>query len=115
MIKLYSGAHALETHHVRNLLEQAGIRAVVMGDALAITRGETPWGPETLPAIWIEEADAEEALRIVRQHEDSGLRRIDVAPLPDWACPACGETVDGEFGECWNCRTPQVATDEGKT
>ena len=25
---------------------------------------------------------------------------------PDWICPHCGETTEGQFSECWNCQSP---------
>ena len=25
------------------------------------------------------------------------------APLPSWCCFACGELVEGQFFQCWNC------------
>lgn len=27
----------------------------------------------------------------------------DSPPAPAWACPACGEQVEGNFNTCWNC------------
>ena len=30
----------------------------------------------------------------------------------DWTCPTCGEFVEKEFGECWNCGRPRQAIEE---
>jgi rubrerythrin len=27
----------------------------------------------------------------------------DEEPLEPWICPSCGETIEGQFDQCWHC------------
>jgi hypothetical protein len=104
LIKLYTGRDAMDAHHVRAILEGEGIPCTVMGEGLSSARGELPMTAETLPAVWIQEDDADHGLRVVREflatpsHEDPGVAALD------WTCPHCGELVEGQFAQCWSCQ-----------
>ena len=88
---------------VANGLENEGIAAQIKGDALGAALGEVPpiaaW-----VEVWIaDDSRADEARAVVRE------ATADVGPLPDWTCATCGETVEGQFGACWQCSTPRPA------
>jgi len=34
--------------------------------------------------------------------------RDDSPPAPAWACPACGEQVEGNFNACWKCGRERI-------
>ncbi|MBU0639025.1 MAG: DUF2007 domain-containing protein, partial [Planctomycetes bacterium] len=87
---------------LRGLLAQHGIESVVMNAGLAHVGGEVPFfltGPE----LWVaRDEDLARALEIVEQFE-SGAEEASV-PREAWQCSKCGEMIEGQFTECWNCR-----------
>ncbi len=105
LVKLHASRAVHELHMLRDLLEDAGIRAVVLGETLAQGRGELPMTPDTLPAVWVGEADADRALSLAREFEARTKPGAAAAgqAAPDWTCPACGESIEGQFTDCWNC------------
>jgi len=89
---------------LRGALEAVGIKAVVRRDTLFSTRGETPVTVDTLPEVWIpDDADLELAVRIVRELESPA----GSVPGPPWICASCGERVEPQFDQCWNCGSPR--------
>jgi hypothetical protein len=110
MKKLYTARDAMEAHFLRQLLQQEGIPAEVLGENLSIARGELPLTAETLPSVWVRSEHAERAVRVVAQmlSQASGG---DAAGDP-WTCPGCGEAIEGQFDICWNCQTPRPEDDK---
>ena len=88
--------NVIDAHHRANILRSAGIRAEVRNTLLGGAVGDIPF-IETGPQIWIQDGqDASIA------HEVLAL--VDQAPTqPAWKCPACGEAIEGQFAQCWNC------------
>lgn len=84
--------------HVYNLLQQAGLSVEFRNQFSAGALGELP-ATEVIPELWVEEATylrAEEILnRVIRDREDN--------QKPDWICAQCGETIEGQFSQCWQC------------
>ena len=103
VIKIFTARDLLEAHHVRGMIESAGIRAAVMGETLSFARGEVPMTQETLPSVWVLECDAEAAMPIVREWVGPGDREPEDVMLAAWRCPQCGEAIEGQFSACWNC------------
>jgi len=95
---VHTARHPTEAHLIRGMLEAQGIRAAVKGDQLYGAFGELP----VLPTVWILDdtlaADADriviEFLRGTAAHRYSHER---------WTCATCGETLEGQFTECWKC------------
>jgi hypothetical protein len=48
----------------------------------------------------LDDGDYESALRIL-----SPLRAKDPAPVGDWDCRNCGESVPDNFTNCWKCES----------
>ncbi len=86
----------VEAHHRANLLHSAGIRAEVRNTYLAGAVGDIPF-IEAGPQIWIDDRENEQLARAI----------LDEAGQPttqsSWHCESCGETIEGQFGQCWNC------------
>jgi hypothetical protein len=96
MKRVFSTFNLQAAHHSRNLLEAEGIRAVVRNEILSSAMGELP-PAECQIEVWVlREADAARASEILRQPSVGG---------PPWKCPACGETSEGQFTQCWRCGT----------
>jgi hypothetical protein len=102
---VFTARHPAEAHLIRGMLEADGIRAVVRNDQLYGAFGEIP----VLPTVWIvddSEADCSSELIVgflcgsaARAH---GYER--------WTCVHCGEVLEGQFTDCWNCGSsrPQI-------
>ena len=75
------------------MLEAAGIRAVVRNEFLSSAMGELP-PAECQAEVWVlNDADAQQAERILLAGPPSG---------PDWTC-SCGEVLGAQFSQCWRC------------
>jgi len=94
MKRVYSSHNLVLAHHVRNLLESEGIRSEVRNQVLSSAMGELP-PAECQAEVWVLNArDADRAEAILRIPAPSG---------PLWSCRSCGETLEGQFLQCWNC------------
>jgi len=76
-------------------LTAAGFAARVMRAHASSIAGEIP-PDQALPEVWISDDERlEDARRLFDQWMTAAERR--------WACPQCGEIVEGPFEQCWNC------------
>lgn len=98
MKTVYPARDEMEAHFVRSLLESQGIVATVQGGTLSAARGELPLTPDTLPSVWVNDEDESRALAIVR-----AFVQQTPSSAPPWTCPQCGESVESQFTQCWNC------------
>ena len=78
-----------------DLLRQGGYEVSVQRAFGSSIAGEIP-PDQALPEVWVHDA-ADYAGAAALLH---ALRHL---PHRHWRCPACGETVDGPFEQCWNC------------
>ena len=93
MRRIYSSFNLAAVHHARNLLQSAGIRAVVRNEYLSSAMGDLP-PAECQAELWLlDAADLWRAERILFSRECAG---------PDWTC-ACGEVLGAQFTQCWRC------------
>lgn len=104
--RAYIAADPVDAHMVRGMLEAQGIAAVVKGDIAWSARGETPPMDDTAPQVWVDEADLAEAREAIDRRE-----RGDVGRGRPWGCPSCGERIEAQFDQCWNCGTDRPAPD----
>ena len=112
MQHLYTARDAMDANFLRGLLEQEGIRAVVQGEALQETWGNLNLTQESLPSVWVDDADAAKAGPIVEEYRrrdaanaDASDEEVDraAAGRPTWACPNCGRPNERQFTACWHC------------
>ena len=107
MRHVYTGRDEMDAHFVKGLLEQEGIEAVVTGEALESTFSTLPLSATSLPGVYVPEADEERAAVIVRDYQQVDRANADPAtedaPRATWKCANCGEAVEEQFTECWNC------------
>jgi len=91
--RVYSSYNLAAVHHARNVLEAAGIRAVVRNQYLSSAMGDLP-PAECQPELWVlDDADVWRAEQLLFTPPPQG---------EGWQC-ACGETLGGQFTQCWNC------------
>jgi hypothetical protein len=102
---IFSSLNLVELHHLKNLLQSAGIRCRIHREDLARLAGEVPF-PECSAQLVIEPgADAERAQEIVREFA-ACPEPVEGRPARNagsWACPGCGERLEGQFTACWKC------------
>ncbi|MEE8428490.1 MAG: DUF2007 domain-containing protein [Gammaproteobacteria bacterium] len=98
MTRIYSSHDGLMINHLRNLLESLDIRCQVKNEVLASAAGELP-PTECQPELWVVEsaqaAKAEAAIKAALSPNESAG--------PGWSCPACGEQIESQFTQCWQC------------
>ena len=89
--------------HMQTILNSAGIATDLRNAGAAGLAGEVPY-TQVYPELWIlNNADEERARAIIRDYREKDA----ATPIgPDWKCPNCGESVEGQFAECWNCGSP---------
>jgi len=108
LVQVYTAHDEIEAYFVKNLLEQAGLDAVVMGGTLASAYGGLPMVSDTRPSVWVLPEDLEHAEAVVAEYVDNLTDETDAPPTgEDWTCPHCGETVEAQFTDCWKCQTPR--------
>ena len=101
MTRVYVAKHPTDAHLFKGILEQEGIEAIVRGEALFGARGEAPLTFDTLPSVWV--LDPEDAERAGCLALEYGRGAAPAGPRDTWRCGGCGEIVEEQFGECWNC------------
>lgn len=80
----------------QRMLEGAGIACEVRNRYIGAAVGELP-ADQVAPQLWLrDERDAERAEALLAE-----LRRPSA--LPAWRCFGCGELVEGQFFQCWQC------------
>jgi hypothetical protein len=96
MKTVYSAANIALVSIFQRLLEERGIKCWTKNEALLTGIGEIP-PIETWPQLCVEDEDYSEAKRLVE--EALSAKDIDIS----WKCDSCGEVIEGQFTECWNC------------
>jgi hypothetical protein len=98
MKRLHSAKDPLMIGHLKNVLDTFGIRCVARNSDLISAAGELP-PVECWPELWVVDDDKFGRAR--------SILRKTLAPLQSvkkpWHCVGCGETIEGQFSECWNC------------
>lgn len=87
--------------HLRQVLEDHGIRCLIKNEYLAGGLGELPFN-ECWPELWVlDEADHRYAGEIA-----AGILESREPGREPWRCPDCGEELEGQFTDCWRCGDP---------
>jgi ribosomal protein S27AE len=111
MKQVYATQTPPEAHMVKGFLETNGILAIVQGDNLVGLHGGIPITPATSSTVWVAERDFDQALALVDDffHGEAA----EGEPGENWYCPVCGEVLEAQFTECWNCGASRYTpTDE---
>ena len=98
MLKIHSSQNATEIHNLANVMKDHGIECEIHGENLSAAVGELP-AIECWVELWILDESMQDAARKIIA-EGSG------PPGEAWTCRKCGESVGGEFSQCWNCQAP---------
>lgn len=101
---VHTAKHPTEAHMIRGMLEAEGVRAMVKGDQLYGAYGELP----VLPTVWIlDDALVAHAENLVIDFLRGTAARKYAHER--WTCARCGEKLEGQFTECWNCGQTRTA------
>jgi hypothetical protein len=88
--------HAIAAAHYAGALRAGGIECEVRNTMLSGALGEIPF-LECAPQIWIRNAlDEARARELIEQ------LRAPISGEP-WTCEKCGEVLEPQFAQCWNC------------
>jgi hypothetical protein len=98
--RIFSARNDFEAHHLRAVLEAAGVHAVVIGEQLGQARGELPMSFAASPCVWVDESAIERAEAVLAEARGERDRED---PADAWTCPSCGEYVEPTFDQCWKC------------
>ncbi len=89
--RVYTAYNPIEAEIIAQRLISFGINAEVRDAKL--------WGaigllPVIEPTIWVKSHQEQQALQILSNTNASDEH---------WDCPDCGESIEGQFSDCWNC------------
>jgi len=98
----YASLKAHEIHHLKNLLESAGIRCRLRNEGLSTLAGEVPFTECAMQLVLENESDGGHANSLLRE-----MNGRSAAATGTWNCTGCGERLEAQFTACWNCGTPK--------
>lgn len=105
MKKIYSSQDRLMTGHIKNILENEEIECIIKNEHLSSILGEIP-PIECWAEVWIaDDSHYDRAVQIVEK-----ALTAQQMPQSTWHCPTCGEELEGQFTECWNCGASREQT-----
>lgn len=103
MKKIFSSTNLGIAANLKNLLESQGIMTVMKNYYLTSAMGEVPPG-ECWPELWvIDERQYEAAVALIKENQSSTAQTG--AP---WQCVFCGEQLEAQFTQCWQCGNSRV-------
>lgn len=97
MKKIYSSQDRMMVVLMKASLESGGLRWVIKNEWLAGAAGELP-PIECWPELWIVD---DEQYQWARSLVKAVLDAADQEPA--WQCLRCGESLEGQFAQCWQC------------
>ena len=97
MKEIYTARNSIEAHLIAEMLQRNSIEVRVRGESLF----GFPIG-QRYPSVCVKD-DAESAR--ARDLVKSFLQELKEAEEVDWTCAECGETLEMQFLECWQCGT----------
>lgn len=98
MKRIYSAKDPLMIGHLKNVLATFGIRCITRKYDLSSAAGELP-PIECWPELWVVDDEKVNRAEAILKKTLAPLRSVQKS----WLCPGCGETIEGQFSECWNC------------
>ncbi len=96
MRQVYTSQDLTQVGYYKSILDEVGIHSFIRNE-----NGNNPEvsGAGFLPSLCvIEDADYDEALRILKSQQKEEVVRVD-----EWKCTSCSEINPPNFELCWNC------------
>jgi len=101
MKRVFTSPDSAELGLLKNVLQKAGIRCVVVNEQM----GQMIPAPPFQAELWVErEEDYGEATALMEAwyHPTPAAEAL-------WICSRCGEQLGSQFTKCWKCGTPRHA------
>lgn len=98
-VEVFSARDLVEAYFVRDLLIDAGIEAIVVGDPLGMAVGDIP-PIVASPRIWVPSSDTNEARQLTDEYQ---RRRLNAITRESAYCYHCGEPVTQGRSDCPAC------------
>jgi hypothetical protein len=99
MKKVYTSQDIGIVHYLKNMLEDNDIACVIKDENISIVGYSDRFPMISWPEIWVmDDSKEHEALEIIE-----GVVISTDSVNKSWKCTNCGEQVEGQFTECWNC------------
>ena len=109
MKKIYSAKDPLMVAHLKNVLTIFGVPCITRNLDLSSAAGELP-PIECWPELWITNDEKfDRAKSIIRKT----LAPLESVKKP-WRCAGCGEELEGQFTECWNCGRSRLRSENNR-
>jgi hypothetical protein len=106
MRKVYGSQLLPMVGHLRNVLEAHGIECLLKNEFTTGAIGELP-PTECWPELWVmDDMRFDEAAAIVSAASLENLAESG----SHWTCDHCGEQLEGQFTDCWNCGHSRIVT-----
>ena len=106
MRKVYSSPYQNLVHCAKSILDDYKIECVILREQLASAVGGIA-PVDAWAEIWVlDSGQQSEALVILER----SLTLNETGQKP-WQCPKCGELVEAQFTQCWNCDTERVQSE----
>jgi len=83
--------------HIEALLSQSGISVEYRNQYMSGGMGELP-PMDVTPELWVEAAAYPRAEDIMQRATSD-----DAEASSEWLCPKCGEDIEAQFAQCWQC------------
>ena len=83
---------------LRERLAGEGIVCLVRNDELSSALGEIPF-VECYPELWLVDDEVWPRARLLLEKWQEEVAAVG----PEWTCPGCGESIEGQFQACWKC------------
>lgn len=99
MKTVYHNADPVMAEFIGGMLNDAGIPAHVHQAGLYGASGEIPPNECWARIVVVHEEQATEARELVMEY----LEGDPVGDATEWTCPSCGERIEPQFTQCWNC------------
>ncbi len=90
-------ADRAEAGLLKELLEKEGVACLIRNEQLFAALGEIPF-LECFPELWVVD---DEIWPRAKSLLDNWFKSDEEAVA--WVCSSCGESLEGQFGACWQC------------
>ena len=103
--KIYTARGRGDAYVLNGLLQAAGIESVIRGDDFVPLQSVGLLSVDTRPSVWVlDDEHYEDALEMATEFAASPGEPTE-SSAGSWRCRSCGETIEGQFTDCWNCGT----------
>jgi hypothetical protein len=99
IVNVHSTVSSSEAYFVRNMLEDADVKAQVVDDTIDTGGARLP-----LCRVWVAQSDAENARQCIQAWRSEHDKRSGDVKSEMWSCPNCGEQIEDQFDVCWQCQ-----------